>query len=177
MGDLVMPVLKLIKRIHNKYLEKKSEKKELLRGDIIGVSRILYDHYGVYAGDGTVIHYTLACEGWKLEIRKTGMDDFLHDSTTFFVLNFASGDRPVKSAPVKYRAFLRRITLFSPEETVRRAEGRIGEQEYNLLSNNCEHFAVWCKTGLNESYQVENFLKLVPRIKKRHVIPAQGGAY
>ena len=163
--------MKLIKKIHNKYLEKKSERRELKRGDVISTSRILYDHYGVYAGDDKVIHYTLAPEGWKLEIRKTGMSDFLHGSSTFFILDFTSGDRPLKSAPVKYRALLRKITVFSPEETVRRAESRVGEKEYNLLSNNCEHFAIWCKTGLNESYQVESFLKIVPRIKKRHALP------
>ena len=29
--------------------------------------------------------------------------------------------------------------------TLRRAMGRLGEQDYNLLFNNCEHFATWCK--------------------------------
>ena len=27
--------------------------------------------------------------------------------------------------------------------TLRRAMGRLGEQDYNLLFNNCEHFATW----------------------------------
>jgi hypothetical protein len=35
---------------------------------------------------------------------------------------------------------------------------RIGEQRYNLLFNNCEHFASWCKTGRHQSGQVESFL-------------------
>jgi hypothetical protein len=35
---------------------------------------------------------------------------------------------------------------------------RIGEQNYNLLFNNCEHFAHWCKTGRHRSNQVENWL-------------------
>lgn len=166
-----MPVMRLIKKIHNIYLEKKSEKRELMRGDVIGTSRILYDHYGIYTGHDEVIHYTLAASGWKLEIRKTGADQFLHGSTTFFILDFHSEERPFKSAPVKYRGLLRKIQVFPPEETVRRAESRIGEKEYNLISNNCEHFAIWCKTGLNESYQVENFLKIVPRVKKKRVIP------
>ena len=35
---------------------------------------------------------------------------------------------------------------------------RIGEQRYNLLYNNCEHFATWCKTGRHRSEQVDSFL-------------------
>ena len=39
-------------------------------------------------------------------------------------------------------------------ETARRAESRIGERAYNLLWNNCEHFANWCATGIAWSQQV-----------------------
>lgn len=49
--------------------------------------------------------------------------------------------------------------LYSPEETVSRAKSRLGERGYNLLWNNCEHYAVWCKTGLHESHQVQALLK------------------
>ena len=36
-----------------------------------------------------------------------------------------------------------------------RAESRIGERDYDVFGNNCEHFAVWCKTGEACSSQVE----------------------
>ncbi len=45
--------------------------------------------------------------------------------------------------------------MYSPKETVERALSRVGENKYNLLLNNCEHFAIWCKTGVSESYQVK----------------------
>lgn len=57
--------------------------------------------------------------------------------------------------------------IYSPEETVARAKSVIGANEHNfaekydLVLNNCEHFAIWCKTGAHKSYQVENVLKLV----------------
>jgi hypothetical protein len=35
---------------------------------------------------------------------------------------------------------------------------RLGEQRYNLVFNNCEHFAIWCKTGRHRSTQVEGWL-------------------
>jgi hypothetical protein len=33
----------------------------------------------------------------------------------------------------------------------------LGEQQYQLLTNNCEHFASWCKTGRNESQQLVDY--------------------
>ena len=57
--------------------------------------------------------------------------------------------------------------IFTAEETVARARSVIGanehsfERDYDLLFNNCEHFAIWCKTGVRKSYQVENILKLL----------------
>jgi hypothetical protein len=43
--------------------------------------------------------------------------------------------------------------------SVHRALGRLGEQRYNLIFNNCEHFAHWCKTGRHRSAQVEGWLQ------------------
>jgi len=55
--------------------------------------------------------------------------------------------------------------VYSPEETIERAKSVIGANEhnfrtkYNLVLNNCEHFAIWCKTGQKRSLQVEDFLE------------------
>ena len=65
--------------------------------------------------------------------------------------------------------------LYTPEETVQRAkevakkftqQGKPFEvlfngQKYNLVFNNCEHFAIWCKTGIHESKQVENVIRFI----------------
>ena len=47
--------------------------------------------------------------------------------------------------------------LYSPEETVARARSKIGEKSYNLFTHNCEHFALWCKTGIDESHQINHW--------------------
>jgi len=47
---------------------------------------------------------------------------------------------------------------------VERAKSRLGERAYNLLLNNCEHFAIWCKTGKSESTQVQNFIDTIADI-------------
>jgi hypothetical protein len=51
--------------------------------------------------------------------------------------------------------------VYSAEETVRRARSRLGERKYNLVFNNCEHFALWCKTGIAKSSQVNEAVKLL----------------
>ena len=136
-------------------------------GDVIGVSRKLYEHYGIYVGAGRVIHY--AGEGGdfggRISIHETRIDDFLKDGEDYFVVCFAPG------FPVKLRSetsFLfhgvmdyynesfqqQEWNVYSPEETVQRAYSRLGEEKYSLIHNNCEHFAIWCKTGKAQSSQV-----------------------
>lgn len=48
--------------------------------------------------------------------------------------------------------------LYTPAQTVARAKSRLGENQYSLPTNNCEHFALWCKTGVSESIQVEEWI-------------------
>lgn len=94
----------------------------------------LFNHHGIDLGDGTVAHYL---EG--REILRSPLTEFSRGQP-LSVVAYPDG---VCSAP--------RLTL-------RRAMGRLGEQNYNLLFNNCEHFAHWCKTGRHRSEQVENWL-------------------
>jgi len=46
---------------------------------------------------------------------------------------------------------------YDANEVVQRAISRLGERAYNMFTNNCEHFATWCKTGTHWSYQVDSF--------------------
>ena len=94
----------------------------------------LFMHHGIDLGDGTVAHYL---EG--REILRSRRDEFSRGQSITTV------DYPQGSC--------------SPAGvTLRRAMGRLGEQNYNLLFNNCEHFAHWCKTGRHRSSQVEDWL-------------------
>ena len=92
----------------------------------------LFLHHGIDLGDGSVAHYL---EG--REILRSPLEEFSRGQDVSVV----SHDQ-ASSAGV----------------TLRRAMSRIGEQNYNLLFNNCEHFANWCKTGRHRSGQVEDWL-------------------
>lgn len=157
---------------------KRLGRKEFLEpGDIIGVTRKqalnLYDHYAVYIGNDQVIHYsTKGCAGdffGEVTIHQAPIKDFLQNDENFFVL-FFEDDRHApkkiyrKSEMLTGDAVLRnqliysmseKFHLYSPEETIERAKSKIGEAEYNLATNNCEHFALWCKTGVATSFQVK----------------------
>ena len=93
----------------------------------------LFNHHGIDLGDGTVAHYL---EG--REILRSSRDDF-------------SQGQPISVVEHDHAS--------STGVTLRRAMGRIGEQNYNLLFNNCEHFAIWCKTGRHRSSQVDSVLE------------------
>ena len=133
--------------------------KDLQSGDIIGVKRFLYSHYAVYTGDNKVIHYSGEKGDFigKKTVRWGTMEEFLDGKKEFFELVFPEEhNKPDKEK--RYEIQNTVYKLYSPEETVERAKSRLGEDKYNLALNNCEHFAIWCKTGISESYQVKRVL-------------------
>lgn len=146
--------------------------KFIQKGDVLGVSRSsLYEHYAVYIGNGKVIHYCGENNDFtgRVTIHEAPMKEFLKGAKNFFIVWFDNG-RPVKiqkSTSFIFNSSLdfyngtyqrKRRKVLSADETIRRARSRIGEENYNLVANNCEHFAMWCKTGIAESSQIKQIL-------------------
>ena len=92
----------------------------------------LFLHHGIDLGDGSVAHYLAG-----REILRSPLEEFSRGQEVSVVSHDQASPAGV---------------------TLRRAMSRIGEQNYNLLFNNCEHFANWCKTGRHRSGQVEDWL-------------------
>lgn len=111
--------------------------------------RLGYSHHGIFVGGNQVIHYT----------GKTG-----YAEVVISTLNEFCKDDEVE---VKENIF----DAFTAEEIVARAYSRLGEQDYNLIFNNCEHFANWCIYGIAASSQVNNLAlsALLPVIHKTTV--------
>lgn len=103
-------------------------------GDHISVRRFGYSHHGVEIDDDLVVHFT-GTPG-----QKTGARICCES-----IGSFANGGTV---RVVEYGKHL------EPAEVVKRAESRIGESEYHLYGNNCEHFARWCLTGDHKSRQI-----------------------
>ncbi|MGM0369520.1 MAG: lecithin retinol acyltransferase family protein [Bacillota bacterium] len=164
----------------NGVLAKWSEKKNtgLEPGDVVGVTRTGYEHYGVYIGNKRVIHYTSESSdiGGNNKITKTSFSRFMRGADEYFVLVFPDEHREPSRAEFSYSGgialgFYNQVKelfelisesddyiLYSNRDTVERAKSRLGEKDYNLVVNNCEHFAIWCKTGISESYQIKKML-------------------
>jgi hypothetical protein len=47
---------------------------------------------------------------------------------------------------------------YTPFEIVKRAKSRVGEEKYDIFFNNCEHFAEWCCTGVENCHQFVSWL-------------------
>jgi hypothetical protein len=76
-----------------------------------------------------------------------------------FPFSFRASDMKLSAEILKWFSKQKEYHLYSPKETVERARSRVGENSYNLVTNNCEHFAIWCKTGISESHQVNKVLE------------------
>ena len=159
-----------------------SDWRQLKPGDVIGVHKKpvkginTYDHYGIYAGNFEVIHFSDGRKHFaskKVPVRKDPFSLFKGEASEVFVLDFDMFNECIKDPSLgqKVHDVIRRILgrsyyPYSPEETLRRAESQIGKNGfngkdgYNVLWRNCEHFAIWCKTGIEESSQIENLKDL-----------------
>lgn len=127
------------------------------KGDVLCVNRGLYSHYGVYAGNGEVIHFTSDNGDGTSEINPLNADVVKTDFEAF-----SKGDEVTVDNQEN--------PVFSGDDIVYRAESLIGSQKgkYDLAVNNCEHFAKWCKTGQKISDQVEVVKEIIPKGKVIH---------
>lgn len=161
-------------------------------GSVIGVSRGVFDHYGVLMADGDVVHYTSATSdvSGDMEVRKTAAGHFMRDAASFWKVIFPTevemrallsrrfdsitslvtgvvdgdvgrilGFTGMVGRELAVGAIMKHYHLYPPREVQQRAMSRVGERKYNLAFRNCEHFAIWCATGLHASQQVDGVLR------------------
>lgn len=127
------------------------------KGDMIRVRIGGIWHFGVYVSDGEVIQF-----GYPPREKRPMDDEIRVVSTT--IDEFAGGCI-VEKAKLSLKEKLKRIP---PEKTAAIARSRLGEGNYNLLHNNCEHFAFECVFGVHRSEQEENARKQWNDYKSKH---------
>ncbi|QLI80263.1 lecithin retinol acyltransferase family protein [Chitinibacter fontanus] len=110
------------------------------KGDHLISARIGYSHHGIYIGRNKVIHYS----GSSLGKNEKGVIEIV-DLETFCQGNGYT----IQTYP--FRAFSR-------EQSIERAKSRLGEDWYNVLLNNCEHFVTWCIQGIHDSQQTSRLI-------------------
>ncbi len=104
---------------------------------------IPFQHHGVDLGDGTVVHFTDGAGG----VAGPGGNfaNFQVCRTSIEAVSRQGLD------PIHIVTYTERLAA---EETVERALQLVGRRGYDLLFDNCEHFAAWCVIGSEESRQV-----------------------
>jgi hypothetical protein len=117
------------------------------KGDLVKVNRGLYYHYGLALDEVNIINYRgehddsiLQPELVKIII--SPLDDFL-----------LGGSLEIEEVEEKGR-----------DKSVETALSFLGEskffgQNYDVINNNCEHFARYCVTGENVSYQSDTLVE------------------
>jgi hypothetical protein len=115
---------------------------DLPLGAHLVASRRGYTHHGIYVGAGKVVHYAGLCRG----LHRGPVEEVSLEC-------FSQGHKlSIKADRARY----------GPSEVVRRARSRLGENRYQLSSNNCEHFCEWCISGESRSEQIET-IRAFPR--------------
>ena len=133
-------------------------------GDHISITRkindmITYNHHGIYIGNNEVIHYTdESFNPLDAIIKKTSLKKFIGKSkkNTLIIIKYGdtNNNSVYGSAP------------FDSITVINRAYSRLGEQEYDLFKNNCEHFANYCNVGNSESGQINTIKTTLVEIRK-----------
>ena len=142
-------------------------RRELVRGDVLCVRNGLSNRYGIWTGE-VVILYGKSSVGTK-EVHRRSLKDFLQEAENCSVCVFPKKyghmkkyqlPSPVSSIVMPQHNIwrlleqaekARRYKRYTHEETADRAEQSLGKTGYA----SSEHFAVWCKTGISESQELE----------------------
>ena len=134
------------------------EKQDLKPGDHIYAYRTVfaYSHHGIYVGeeDCEVIHFAGRddCSSKRAKdgaiIQKSTLADFSQGSE----IRLVAYDVPWLTALIKSGPSVKRYKSDPPEEVIARAKEYASHPDmwgnYNVVLNNCETFAVYCKTGI-----------------------------
>lgn len=132
------------------------KKRPLDVGDMVEMPRILglYSHWGVYLSGKKIAHVT-----GRDDANRTNSCN-LKAKACVKIEDFC---KVVKKAGYVRRnnKLDRHLRVLSKSEIEQRAKDMAGPIDYSLLSNNCEHIAVYLRYGVRRSMQIEKILGVV----------------
>ena len=173
MLTMVQNIFRMISRSTGLGVQRsKSTKKDLHRGDVIAFDNGHWQSFAVYEGQNMVIMYGKDVHGNK-SVHERLLSDFSEGDGKLLVCDFpkyygltseyevnmqpSSVVMPINFGEMReYERKRKAYHLYTPEETVTRARSRLGEQ--NVESGTSEHFALWCKTGIAEPFQLKDIM-------------------
>lgn len=139
-----------------------------------GSSRFFqYSHHGIVVGPDEVIHFFKGKKDKHHTVKSTSLEEF-SAGKRFEIKEYVriveeieeiTGER--LPSDIAERIVQNTADI---DRTVQRARALLGQGAYSLWTNNCEHLAMYCKTGREFSHQVGLFSKLLRSISyaQRH---------
>lgn len=129
------------------------KEKQPIYGDHIRVNRGLYFHHGIYASNDAVIHFASLEPGHETD--PTMASVVVTDLKTF-----------LKGGILEVREYTEEELKIkrSPQDIINYAFSQLGTKNYNLITNNCEHFANRCVFGESRSEQVNNVFATIKNL-------------
>ena len=113
-------------------------------GDIIRSRVGEIFHYGIFVSEEEIIQF-----GYNPSLREKDKDNIVVIATD--IDTFSCG----QMVEVGELTFSDHKKRFAPQKVVDNARSRLGEGGYNIIHNNCEHFAYECYTGIKYSSHEE----------------------
>lgn len=113
--------------------------------------------------DRTVLFHHGIVESVDKRNGEVNIIEYTNTATEFIRDNFCHPKNPGKAEVVRGKIkfdtnehvyVIKHTRCFDPDTVVSRAKSQLGKREYNAVTNNCEHSALWCKTGISSSDQV-----------------------
>jgi hypothetical protein len=112
-------------------------------GDHLATPKFGYTHHGICIGNERIVHYSGFAKGLRVgPVEEVSLEDFA-DGSSFKVV-----EHPARRYGARASAI--------------RAKGRIDENDYCVITNNCEHFVNWCIEGEERSAQTDFRLEHLP---------------
>eukprot|EP01084_Bolivina_argentea_P270037 459082_1 len=140
---------------------------DLKHGDIVSVPTTMLDgklrHFGIYDQEyNQVIEYQEdESGGGKGSVQATPLDAFCDR-----VKKQYKGELNLR----KHEYMKQQV--FGDREVVKRARNRLNQRGYHVIYQNCECFAVWCKTGKAQSIQSRSSVTIALDIALKVVVVA-----
>lgn len=148
--------------------------REVSYGDVVCVEGGILKRYAIWTGENFIL-YGEDSRG-KNNVHEESFRDFLGGAEHFTICEFpekygrpTQWEQPVSSVVMpqdkiwrilEWGRKTRQYRRYPPHETVIRARSKLGEGGY-LTS---EHFAMWCKTGISESHELEAMRRFWDRV-------------
>lgn len=124
-------------------------------GDMIRTKVNFYYHYGIFANENCIIQFGMP--------DNSGIDPDTIEVITTDVKTFSNGGAIETSG----LSASEKIKRYPPKKTVKIALSRVGERGYNILHNNCEHFANECVFGESKSTFLDDVRSVIKKRRKK----------